>query len=86
MEMTGCDHPSYLCGLESSSSVFFQGVLGSARFNDHSKNASVAAVAEVSVHASNDAASLMERGARDSSSIRGPHKVSIRLFNSILNL
>lgn len=38
MKMTGCEHPSYLCGFDSSN-LFSQGAVSSARSDDLLKNA-----------------------------------------------
>ena len=83
MEMTGCKHPSYLCGFDPSSNLLSQGALSSARPNDLLKNTLSLVVGEVPLAVSNDGA--LSTGNVNPSVIT-PHKVSIRLFNSILNL
>jgi len=83
MAMTGCEFPNYLCGLEPSS-LNSKAALSSARSNDLLKNAISLAVGETLVAAPNDGALLDKQ--RATASPFGPHKVSIRLFNSVLNL
>ena len=85
MEMAGCDHPSYLCGFDSSSSLLSQGGLSSARYNDLSKSAHDLSIGEVPADASKEAA-LIGKNSEDIFLVHGLHKVSIRLLNSILNL
>ena len=84
MEMAGCDHPD-LCGFESSSNPLIRGTFSSTRYNDVSKNAHDVSIGEVSFDASQEAA-LIWKYSPHISLAHGPGKVSIRLFNSILNL
>ena len=84
MEMAGCDHP-YLCGFESSSNPLIRGAFSSTRYNDLSKNAHDVSIGEVSFDASQEAA-LIWKYSPHIFLVHGPGKVSIRLFNSILNL
>jgi hypothetical protein len=84
MEMTGCEHPNYLCGFDPSS-LLSQGALSSARPDDSVKNYLSVAVGEASIASSNSEASSIARE-RQSAFPAAAHKVSIRLFNSILNL
>ena len=85
MEMAGCDHPSYLCGFDSSSGLLSQGGLSSARYNDLSKSVHDLSIGEVPADASKEAA-LIGKNSEDIFLVHGLHKVSIRLLNSILNL
>lgn len=82
--MTGCDHPSYLCGFDPGSNLFSSGALSSARLSDSLKNALGLALDAPSIDVSN----LTPPGARQwkKVSLTEPGKVSIRLFNSTLNL
>ena len=85
MAMMGCQHPSYLCGFDSSANLFPQGALGSARSDDLLKNALFLTVGEATLAGSNDGTLLLGQE-HATPSVIGPRKVSIRLFNSILNL
>lgn len=85
MEMAGCQYPSYLCGFGSSSNLFSQGALGSARSDNRLKNVLSLVVGDAPLAASNDGALSIGKERRNSSLVE-PRKVSIRLFNSILNL
>jgi hypothetical protein len=84
MKMTGCEHPSYLCGFDSSN-LLSQGAVSSARPNDLPKNTLALAVGEAFIDSSNDGALLIGKECENALPV-GPHKVSIRLFNSVLNL
>lgn len=81
MKMTGCEHPSYLCGFDPSN-LLSQGAVSSARPNDLPKNALALAVGEAFIDASKERAPLI---GKDSFPVE-PQKVSIRLSNSVLNL
>jgi hypothetical protein len=85
MAMAGCAHPSYLCGFDSASNRLSQGALSSARSSDLLKNALGLALGTASVDVS---IGLASPGAREwkNVSLAEQRKVSIRLFNSILNL
>lgn len=85
MAMVGCEHPSYLCGFDSSANLLSQVALGSARSDDLLKSALSLIVGEAPLAESNNGALLLGQG-RANPFVIGPHKVSIRLFNSILNL
>lgn len=85
MAMAGCDYPSYLCGFDPSSNFLSEGALSSARSNNLLKNALSLAVGEASIDASNAGALLLEQQCENAFPHR-PHKVSVRLFNSVLNL
>jgi len=82
MEMAGCDHP-YLCGFDSSS--VSRGVLSSLRSNELSKSAADLAIGEALFDTTKE---VVPFGIypEDVFLIHGLHKISIRLFNSILNL
>jgi hypothetical protein len=84
MKMTGCEHPSYLCGFDSSN-LLSQGAVSSARPNDLPKNTLALAVGEAFIDSSNEGALLIGKDYENALPV-GPHKVSIRLFNSVLNL
>ena len=84
MAMAGCELPSYLCGFDPSS-LLSQGALSSARPDDSLKNYLSVAVGEASIASSNSLVSSIARE-RQSAFPVAAHKVSIRLFNSILNL
>jgi hypothetical protein len=85
MAMTGCEHPSYLCGFDTGSNLFSSGALTSARLSDSLKNALGLALDAPSIDVSGNFA---PPGARQwkKVSLTEPDKVSIRLFNSTLNL
>jgi hypothetical protein len=82
--MEGCDLPRYLGSSASSNDRLAQSLLGSARLNDSLKNALGLAFVS-SVNLSLD---LTPPGIREwrSVTVAESGKVSIRLFNSILNL
>lgn len=84
MAMAGCEYPSYLCGSGSPPNLFSHGALGSSRSNDL-KNVLSLVVGETPLAASDNGALLREKE-RSNPSVIEPHKVSIRLFNAILNL
>lgn len=85
MEMTGCEHPSYLCGLDASSNLIAHGAFSSVRPDDSLKHFLGVAVGDAIIASSNSGASLIA-GECNSAFHPGAHKVSIRLFNSTLNL
>ena len=82
MTMAGCDHP-YLCGFESSSNPLVRGAFSSTRYNDLSKNAHDLSIGEVPINAIKPP---IGNYTEDIFLVHGLHKISIRLFNSILNL
>ena len=83
MAMAGCELPSYLCG--SASNLFSPGALSSARSNDSLTNALGLALGATSIDVSSG---LAPPGAREWKNVFPAEsgKVSIHLFNSILNL
>lgn len=85
MAMAGCEQPIYLCGFDSASSLFSHGALSSARSNDSPKHALSSAVGDSAIDVSID---LVFPGAKEwkNASLAEPGKVSLRLFNSVLNL
>ena len=85
MEMTGCEHPHYLCGFDPASNLFSSGALNSARLIDSLKNVLGLALDAPSIDVSSN---LAPPGASDwkNVSLAGQGKVSIHLFNSTLNL
>jgi hypothetical protein len=78
--MAGCEYPHDLCGLNSSFQNS-QATFGSLRPNDLLKNALSLLIGEVLSATSYDRAP-----GRANLPLIEPHKLSIRLFNSILNL
>jgi hypothetical protein len=85
MAMAGCKNPGYLCGFGSSSNLLSQGALSSARSHDLLKAALSLVVGEVPLPSPDHWAILVDKG-RLNPSVIGPHKVSIGLSNSVLNL
>jgi hypothetical protein len=85
MEMAGCEHPSHLCGFDSSSNPFFHGAFSSFRYNNPSINVHAVSIGEVPVDASKQIILLGEIS-ENIFLIHRSRKVSIRLFNSTLNL
>ncbi len=85
MAMQDCDFPSYLCGWDSKTELFFQGVLRSARPGDSLQHSLGLAPGALRMGASTELA-YFAAGAWRNMLPAGPGKVSIRLFNSVLNL
>jgi hypothetical protein len=85
MALVDCDNPNYLCGFDAASNLLSHGAFNSARSSDLLKNTLGLALGTASVHVPID---LGSPGARERTnvSIAEPRKVSVRLFNSILNL
>ncbi len=85
MAMAGCERPSYLCGFDAASNLLSYGALSSARSTDSLKNALGLALGAPSMDVS---IGLAPPGATEwkNVSLAEPGKVSIRLFNSVLNL
>ena len=85
MAMAGCDYPNYLCGFDPATNLLSRGALSPALSNDSLKNVLGLALGGPFIDASID---LVPPGARDRKnlSFAAPGKISIRLFNSILNL
>lgn len=85
MAMAGCEQPIYLCGFDSARNLFSHGALSSARSNDSLKHALSWALGDSSIDVSID---FVPSGAREwkNVSLAEPGKVSLRLFNSVLNL
>jgi hypothetical protein len=85
MKMAGCERPSYLCGFDPATNVLSYGALSSARSSDSFKNAPGVALGAPSIDVS---IGLAPPGAREwkNVSLAEPGKISIRLFNSVLNL
>lgn len=85
MAMAGCDNPNYLCGFDPATTLLSRGALSSALSNDSLKNLLGLALGAPFMDASID---LAPPGAseRKNVSFAEPGKISIRLFNSILNL
>jgi hypothetical protein len=85
MEMAGCEHPSYLCSFNRSSHLLSEGSRSWARSNDSLKNTLGVAVGEACFEYSAYGGELVWNEHKHALPI-GPHKVSIHLFNSVLNL
>lgn len=85
MAMAGCEHPSYLCGFDSAGNLLSHGALSSTRSHDSLKNALGLALGAPSIDVS---MGLAPPGTREwkNVSLAEPGKVSVRLFNSVLNL
>ena len=83
--MDGCDRPAYLCDFNVGTQSFSYGALSSARSTDSLKRALGLSLGERSIDAS---VTFVPPGTRrwKDVSLAQPGKVSIRLFNSILNL
>ena len=84
MSMAGCDHPTYLCGFDLASNLLSRGAVTSGGSNDSVKNGLGLAIGVPVINLSD----LAHAGAREwkKVSLAEPSKVSIRLFNSTLNL
>jgi hypothetical protein len=85
MELTGCEHPSYLCDFNRSSPLMSQGALSSTRSNDSLKNTLGMAVGEVCFDSTAYGGPSLGNEHTSASPV-GPHKVSIHLYNSVLTL
>ena len=85
LAMRGCEHPNYLCGIDPTSNLLSQGALSSLRSNDSLKNLLGVAFGAPAIDAAIEPA---PPGAREWRKVPDsePSKVSIRLFNSVLNL
>ncbi len=81
MAIAGCDHPSYLCGFDSP--FISRGVLSSPPHKDFSKGAHDLSIGEVRINAIKPP---IGNYTEDIFLVHGLHKISTRLFNSILNL
>ena len=85
MEMSDCEHPSYLCGFDQSSHHLSQGTLSSARSSDSLKSPLDVAVGEACFNSSVYTGPFVGNE-HTSAFLVGPHKVSIHLYNSVLTL
>ena len=85
MAMAGCERPSYLCGFDSANNLLSRGAIGSSRSNDSLKDALGLALATPAIDVSSALAPPGSRGGKNIS-LAEPGKVSVRLFNSVLNL
>ncbi len=85
MAMQDCDFPRYLCGFDSKTDLFSQGVRRSARPGDSLKNSSGLALETLLTGVFRELASSLGKKWKHVSPFV-PGKVSVRLFNSILNL
>jgi hypothetical protein len=85
MAMTGCERPSYLCGFDSANNLLSRGAISSSRSNDSLKDALGLALATPAIDVSS---ALAPPGSREwkNISLAESGKVSVRLFNSVLNL
>lgn len=85
MEMTDCEHPSYLCGFDPSSTLLSQGAISSTRSNDSLRNLLGLAVGEVCFDSAAYGGSFVGNEHTRAFPV-GPHKVSIHLYNSVFTL
>jgi hypothetical protein len=85
MAMVGCEHPSYLCGFDPAINVLSYGAVRSAGSNDSFKDAPGLTIGAPSIDVPGDLAPPTAREWKNVS-LAEPGKVSIRLFNSVLNL
>jgi hypothetical protein len=85
MEMSGCEHPSYLCGFDPSSRLISEGAFSSTRSNDSLRNPLGLAVGDVCFDSSAYGGPFV-RNEHTSAFPVGPRKVSIHLYNSVLTL
>lgn len=85
MEMTDCEHPTYLCNFNRSSDLLSQGTPGSTHSNDSVKNALAAAIGESCFDISAYGGPFVGYEHTHAFTI-GPRKVSIHLYNSVLTL
>jgi hypothetical protein len=84
MEMSDCEHPSYLCGFDRSSHFLSQGV-SSTRSNDSVKNTLGMAVGEACFDSTAYGGPFV--GKEHANAFPpGPRKVSIHLYNSVFTL
>lgn len=85
MEMSDCEHPGYLCGFDSSSRLISEGAFSSTRSNDSLKTPLGMVVGEARFDSSAYGGPFVGHEHRNASPV-APHKVSIHLYNSVLNL
>jgi hypothetical protein len=85
MEMSDCEHPSYLCGFDPSSRLISEGAFSSTRSNDSLKTPLGMVVGEARFDSSAYGGPFVGHEHRNASPV-APHKVSIHLYNSVLNL
>lgn len=85
MEMTDCEHPSYLCDSDRSSYLLSQTAVSSTRSNDSLKNTLGVAVGEACFDSSAHGGPFVWNEHISAFPV-GPHKVSIHLYNSVLTL
>ena len=85
MEMAGCEHPSFLCDFNRFSTLFSQGALSSTRVNESVKTTLSMAVGEACIDSTAYGGAFL--GSEHTNAFPpGPHKISIHLYNSVLNL
>ena len=85
MEMSDCEHPSYLCGFDPSSRLISEGAFSSTRSNDSLKTSLGVAVGEARFDSSAYGGSFVGNEHTRAFPV-GPHKVSIHLYNSVFTL
>ena len=85
MEMAGCEHPSFLCDFNRSSTLFSQGALSSSRFNESVKNILGLVIGEALFDSTAYGGAFLGSEHTKAFPI-GPHKVSIHLYNSVFIL
>ena len=84
MAMAGCDHPTYLCGFDSSK-LFLQATSTARHYSDLSKKGRELAIREVQFGIPNQVP-LISKNSEYIFLRHQSHKVSSRLLNSTLNL
>ena len=85
MEMADCEHPSYLCGFDPSSTLLSQGAISSTPSNDSLKSTLGLTVGEACFNSSAYSGPFVGNEHTSAFPV-GPHKVSIHLYNSVLTL
>jgi hypothetical protein len=85
MAMAGCDHPTFLCRFDLASHLLSHDALSSPRSINSLKLALGLAVGAPAINVSRE---IAPRGARECKNVSPaePGKVSVCLFNSVLNL
>ena len=84
-EMTGCEHPSYLCDFINSFHVLSQSTLSSAHFEHSVKNILRMVIGEPPCDSTVYGGAFLGNEHTSALLVR-PHKVPIYLYNSVLTL
>jgi hypothetical protein len=85
MAMAGCEHPSFLCDFNRSSTLFSQGALSSTHLNESVKTILGMAIGEACFESTAYGCAFLGRQ-HTNAFPPGPHKVSVHLYNSVLIL